>query len=74
MLDRDADERGDVVAEEPRVDASRVPADDLRFLELSDSVSHRGLREPYLFRNFLLRQARVLLQEVDDAAVRRVHA
>ena len=47
MADADADERGDVEAEAPRVEDGAVAGDHPGRLELLDALEHRGGREPH---------------------------
>ena len=48
MRDRDADERGDVLAETARIDRSVVAGDNTAVLELLDPLDHGWGGKPYL--------------------------
>ena len=69
---RDADERGDVLAEQARVEQRDVVADHARLLELVDALEHGGRGEADLLADRGQRLLAVLLQQLEDREVGRV--
>ena len=69
---RHADERGDVLAEQARVEQRDVVGDHPRFLELVDALDHGGSREADLLADRRQRLLAVLLQQLEDREVGRV--
>ena len=69
MTDDDADERGDVLANPPRVDDSAVAGDHFVVFELLDALDHRRRRQPNLLADLGQRQLAVLLQQRQNMEV-----
>ena len=72
VLDRHADERGDVLAEQAGVHARGVARDDAALLELADPLGHRRLGQADLARELELRRAAVLLEALNDEMINRI--
>jgi hypothetical protein len=68
----DADERGDRIADSPRVDVGVVAADHARLLEPLHALRDRWGRHAHTTAELGQRQARVLLELAQDAEVRPV--
>src|SRR5207253_10047235 len=66
---READERGDVHADAPRVQHRVIPGDDARVLALLHALRHRRRGEPDVLADLRQRQPTILLQEGQDVAV-----
>ena len=66
---RDADERGHVETEAPRVEQRGVGPDHAGFLELVDAFEHRGCGEPDLLSDGRERLLTVLLQQVENGLI-----
>ncbi len=69
---RDADEGGDVLAEQTRIEQRDVIRDHPRLFELVDALDHGGRGEADLLADRRERLFAVLLQQIEDREIGRV--
>ena len=72
MRDANADERPDVVAHQPRIEARHVAEDHAARVQLADAVGDGGLRQPHRLGDLHLGRAGVVLKQVQDLIIYRI--